>query len=230
MARLILQLAVPNKPTSAREDYLKAVFQLAEGGRRVHTAELADRLGVSKPSVSAMVKRLAQEQLVDLSPRQGVRLTSDGRDLTMRVLRRHRLLETFLVRVLDLDWSEVHDEAEVLEHHLSDRLVDAIDKVLGYPADDPHGHPIPDADGNLLERDLAPLGELRTGESGTVRELRSDAAERLQRWKELGLVPGALVAMGERHEMEDVMHIHIGDETIVTGSEGVTEVFVEKRP
>ena len=190
---------------------------------------MAERLSVRKPSVSAMVRRLAQEGLVDLSPRQGVRLTRQGLELTMRVGRRHRLIEQFLVDVLNLDWSEVHAEAEVLEHHMSDRLVDAIDKVLGYPQEDPHGHPIPDADGNLRERDLAPLGELSTGEAATVRELRSDAPARLQRFKELGLVPGARVEMGTRQEMEDVMHIRIGDKTITTGSEGVAEVFVEKR-
>ncbi|MHC4732540.1 MAG: metal-dependent transcriptional regulator, partial [Planctomycetota bacterium] len=197
-------------------------------GRRVHTTELALHLGVRKPSVTAMVKRLAEAGWVDYSPRQGVRLTEEGRLATMQVVRRHRLLETFLVEVLGLDWSEVHAEAEVLEHHLSERMVDAIDGVLGHPREDPHGHPIPDAGGRLRARLLAPLGALSTGERGTVREVRTDGAERLQRWKELGLVPGASVRMGERLELEDVMHVEIGGATIVTGSEGVDGVFVER--
>ncbi|MHC4974762.1 MAG: metal-dependent transcriptional regulator [Planctomycetota bacterium] len=214
--------------TSAKEDYLKAIFQLGEAGRRVHTTELALHLGVRKPSVTAMVKRLADAGWVDYSPRRGVRLTEEGRLATMQVVRRHRLLETFLVEVLGLDWSEVHAEAEVLEHHLSERMVDAIDGVLGQPREDPHGHPIPDAGGRLRERALTPLGALRTGERGTVREVRTAGAERLQRWKELGLVPGARVRMGERLELEDVMHVEIAGETIVTGSEGVDGVFVER--
>jgi len=213
--------------TPAREDYLKAVFHLGRGGRRVHTTELAEHLGVRKPSVTSMLKALAGEGLVDYSPRQGAVLSPEGRKVTMRVVRRHRLLETFLVEVLGLDWSEVHEEAEVLEHHLSQRMVDAIDRVLDHPAFDPHGHPIPDAEGRLRQRDLTPLGELSTGASGTVREVRAKESERLQRWKELGLVPGAELQMGERQEMEDVMHIEIGDQTIVTGSEGVEGVFVE---
>ncbi|MHC4162559.1 MAG: metal-dependent transcriptional regulator [Planctomycetota bacterium] len=189
---------MPNtRRTSAKEDYLKAIFALGPEGRRVHTTELALHLGVRKPSVTAMVKRLAEAGWVDYSPRQGVRLTEEGRLATMQVVRRHRLLETFLVEVLGLDWSEVHAEAEVLEHHLSERMVDAIDGVLGHPREDPHGHPIPDA-------------------------------ERRQRWKELGLVPGASVRMGERLELEDVMHVEIGGATIVTGSEGVDGVFVER--
>ena len=219
---------MPNSgPSPAREDYLKAIYHLGRGGRKVHTTELARALSVSKPSVTAMVKRLAGEGLVDYSPRRGVRLAQSGRDATMQVVRRHRLLETFLVEVLGLDWSEVHEEAEVLEHHLSDRMVDAIDRVLGHPREDPHGHPIPDAEGRLRQRDLTPLQDLGAGESGTVREVRTDTSERLQRWKELGLVPGADLCMRERQDLEDVMHIDIGDRTIVTGTEGVEGVFVE---
>jgi len=221
---------MPNtlRTTSAKEDYLKAIFALGTEGRRVHTTELADHLGVRKPSVTAMVKRLAEAGWVDHSPRRGARLTAKGRLATMQVVRRHRLLETFLVEVLDLDWSEVHAEAEVLEHHLSERMVDAIDRVLGQPSEDPHGHPIPDAAGRLRERALLPLGALATSERGTVREVRTDGAERLQRWKELGLVPGAPVRMGERLDLEDVMHVEVGGKTIVTGSEGVAGVFVER--
>jgi len=217
-----------NKPSSAREDYLKAIFQLGAEGRSVNTSELAARLGVRKPSVSAMLKRLAAEGLVEHSPRRGARLTEEGRLATMRVVRRHRLLETFLVEVLGLDWSEVHAEAEVLEHHLSPRMVRAIDRLLGHPSEDPHGHPIPDAEGRLRARELLPLGELATGEHGTVREVRTAEAERLQRWKELGLVPGARVAMGARQSLEDVMHVRVGDRELATGTEGVEGVFVER--
>ena len=217
-------------PTSAREDYLKAIFHLAGGDRRVHTTEIALELGVRKPSVTSMVKRLAEQRLVDHSPRRGVRLTEDGLKATMRVVRRHRLLEAFLVEVLGLDWSEVHEEAEVLEHHLSERIVEAMDYVLGHPSEDPHGHPIPDAEGNLRLRELTALAELQAGEQATVRELRSNEAERLQRWKELGLVPGAACRMADRRELEDVMQIEVGGKTLVIGRGGVEGVFVEHTP
>ena len=228
MARLTIELAIPNKPSSAREDYLKAVFALGGADRLVHTTALAAALKISKPSVSAMVKRLADEGLAEYSPRQGVRLTDAGYRSTMRVVRRHRLLETFFVQVLGLDWAEVHEDAEVLEHHLSRRIVDAIDRVLDHPSEDPHGRPIPDADGKLRERDLFPLGDLARGENGRVREMRAERADNLRRWKELGLVPGARFRMEDKQESEDVMHIRIGNRVIVTGSEGVEGIYVER--
>jgi len=217
---------VPN--SSASEDYLKAIFHLGRDGGLVHTTDLARQLNVSKPSVTSMLKRLAGKGLVDYSPRRGVSLTEEGRLATMRVVRRHRLLETFLVDVLLLDWSEVHAEAEVLEHHLSPRMVDAIDRVLGHPSEDPHGHPIPDAQGRLRARELVPLVQLAAGERGTVREVRTAESARLQRWKELGLVPGAAVAMEAKQDLEDVMHVRVGDRELATGTEGVDGVFVER--
>jgi len=217
---------MPNTP--AQEDYLKAAWHLGQGGVRVTTSALAEHLGVSKPSVTAMVKRLADEGYLDYSPRQGVRLAEKGLVPTMRVVRRHRLLELFLVEVLGFDWSEVHEEADVLEHHLSDRMVAAMDRVLGHPTEDPHGHPIPDANAALDRRDLTPLGDLGTGEHGTVREVRTDVSERLRRWAELGLVPGAAVRVTERQDLEDVLHLEVDERSLVTGSEGVDGVYVER--
>ncbi len=229
MASLLKKLVVTTSgPSAAREDYLKTIFHLAgEKGHMARTAGVAEHLGVSKPSVSAMLKRLAEEGLVDYSPRRGVRLTPTGREATLRVIRRHRLLETFMVQILGLDWSEVHEEAEVLEHHLSDLIVEAIDRALGHPTEDPHGHPIPSAKGDLRERELTPLGAVFEGKRGTVREVHTHEAERLQRWNELGLVPGADFVMRKRQEMEDVMHIDVGDRVVVTGSEGVEGILVE---
>jgi len=217
---------MPN--SSASEDYLKAIFHLGRAGDRVHTTDLARHLGVSKPSVTSMLKRLAGKRLLNYSPGQGATLTEEGRLATMRVVRRHRLLETFLVEVIHLDWSEVHAEAEVLEHHLSARMVDAIDRLLGHPSEDPHGHPIPDAQGRLRTRDLVPLGQLAAGERATVREVRTAEKGRLQRWKELGLVPGANGAMEAKQDLEDVMHVRVGDRELATGTEGVDGVFVER--
>jgi len=219
-----------NSTTAAREDYLKAIYHLAaEGDRgRVTTSSLADRLGVRDPSVTAMLKRLALADLVDYEPRQGVLLTEEGRLATMRVVRRHRLLETFLVEMLDLDWSEVHAEAEVLEHHLSERMVDAIDHALAHPIEDPHGHPIPDAEGRLRARSLEPLIALPVGNSATVRELDTEDAAHLNRWKEFGLVPGARCMMLERREFEDVMRLRVSGREVLTGTEGIAGVQIER--
>jgi len=215
------------QPTSAREDYLKAIFHLGEEGQRVSTSALAERLGVRDPSVTAMLKRLAADGLVDYEPRQGALLTDEGLRMCMRVVRRHRLLETFLVEVLDLDGSEVHEEAEVLEHHLSERIVDAMDHVLGHPFEDPHGHPIPDSDGEIRTRALEELAALPVGAVATVRELRTNEPERLVRWKELGLVPGARCKMLDRRALEDVMRLRVSGEELLSGSEGIDGVFVE---
>ena len=132
------------------------------------------------------------------------------------------------MEILDLDWSEVHEEAEVLEHHLSERIVDAMDHVLGHPFEDPHGHPIPDNDGRIRTRELEPLAMLPEEAIATVRELRSEEPERLVRWKQLGLVPGARCKMLERRELEDVMRLHVSGAEFLTGTEGVTGVYVER--
>ncbi|MEM8883864.1 MAG: metal-dependent transcriptional regulator [Planctomycetota bacterium] len=220
---------MPNQtqPTSAREDYLKAIFHLTQEGVPATTSALADRLGVRDPSASAMLKRLAQDGLVERPPRGGAQLTEAGRLATMRVVRRHRVLETFLVEILNLDWADVHDEAEVLEHHLSDRILDAMDHVLGHPVEDPHGHPIPESDGSLRTRALTPLEAMPVDAIGTVRELRGEEPERLRRWKTLGLVPGARCAMLARQELEDVMRLRVSGEEFVSGTEGLTGVYVE---
>ncbi|MFQ5845150.1 MAG: metal-dependent transcriptional regulator [Planctomycetota bacterium] len=230
MANLSRGLVIPTTVdrSQAREDYLKALYHLGRGGRAVPTSELAEALGVRKPSVSGMLKRLSGEGLVAHQPRHGARLSPAGRVVTMQVVRRHRLLETFLVEILGLDWSEVHEDAEVLEHHLSDRLVAAIDHALGYPPEDPHGHPIPDADGKLPPRDLIPLAALREGEGATVRELRLEGERRLRGWEALGFVPGARVQLLEHREMEDVLRFRVGGEEVVTGGEGIDGVFVDK--
>jgi len=122
----------------------------------------------------------------------------------------------------------VHEEAEVLEHHLSERIVDAMDHVLGHPFEDPHGHPIPDNDGRIRTRELEPLALLAEEAIATVRELRSDEPERLVRWKQLGLVPGARCKMLERRDLEDVMRLHVSGDEFLTGTEGVAGVYVER--
>ena len=135
--------------TRSKQDYLKALFALAPEGEVVGTSRLAARLKVSAPSVTNMLARLARERLVAHTPRAGARLTPRGRREALGMVRRHRIIETFLVIVLGLEGSEVHADAEILEHHVSDRVLAAIDRLAGHPVHDPHGRPIPDARGRM---------------------------------------------------------------------------------
>ncbi|MBI1797107.1 MAG: metal-dependent transcriptional regulator [Candidatus Eisenbacteria bacterium] len=150
-----------------------------------------------------------------------------GRREALRVPRRHRILETFLVRVLGFDWAEVHADAEVLEHHISDRVLAAIDRIMGHPVEDPHGHPIPDRSGRVRRRRLAPLSTLPPGARAVVREIHDADGRRMGRWKDAGLVPGAAVRMREVHPLDDVFVIAIGRRRVVTGSEGLEGILVQ---
>jgi DtxR family Mn-dependent transcriptional regulator len=143
------------------------------------------------------------------------------------MVRRHRILETFLVEVLGLDWSEVHADAEVLEHHISDRVLEAIDRLVGHPAEDPHGHLIPDRHGRLQQRRLAPLAALPPGARATVREIHDADGARMAQWKRLGLVPGARVRVREVQPREGMLEIEVGGRSVVAGSDRLDGVMVE---
>ena len=213
--------------TRSKQDYLKALYALDPGGDMIATSSLATQLGVSAPSVTSMLRRLAAERLVSHTPRGGARLTARGRRVAIGMVRRHRILETFLVRVLGLDWSEVHEDAEILEHHISDRVLDAIDRLVGHPAEDPHGHVIPDRDGNVAQRVLQPLATLQRGAFAKVREIRDADHARMVRWKELGLVPGAEVRMTEVRATEGIFELEVEGHRFVCGSQGLDGVMVE---
>jgi len=221
-------MATNRNPTPAHEDYLMALLRLGRDGRCVPTTELAEFLSVRKPSISGMLKKLGEAGLVDYVPRGGARLSRRGRAAGLKVLRRHRLLETYLVEKLGLDWSEVHEEADVLEHHVSDRIVEAMDRALGYPTEDPHGRPIPDTRGRIASRDLTPLRDLETGQTAIVREVRAEDADRLRRWKDLGLVPGARVEMRAREDMEDMLHLRVSKDDIHTSPKGIEGIMVDR--
>ena len=213
--------------TRSRQDYLKALLQLGVG-EPVAVSALARHLGVSAPSVTNMLARLAEEKLVALQRRGAAKLSPEGEREALRVLRRHRILETFLVRVLGLDWSEVHEDAEVLEHHVSERVLEALDRYMDHPTEDPHGHPIPDRRGRVARRSLAPIGALATGARAVVREIRDRDRSRMARWKQAGLVPGAELVVRAANRDDDVFEIEIAGRRLVTGSEGLEGVLVER--
>jgi DtxR family Mn-dependent transcriptional regulator len=164
----------------AVEDYVKQIYKLTQAGDKATTKALADRMGLGQGTVSGMIRQLAQRGLVEHQPYYGARLTEQGHQLAMRMIRRHRLIELFLVRTLGLAWEEVDHDAERLEHAVSDRVVQRIDEVLGHPDVDPHGAPIPSATGRIHTQNFRILAELEPGETATIRRVADDSAELLQ--------------------------------------------------
>ena len=177
--------------TVAVQDYLKAIYALEVSGERVTTSALAERMGVSAPSATAMTKRLAELGLVERAPYRGVALTDSGRLGALEVLRHHRLLERYLVDRLGLSLHEVHAEADRLEHALSEELEARIDAELGFPTHDPHGDPIPDRDLRVSTGGDTTLLDAPTGDGVTLSRVPDGDPDLLRYLAELGLVPGA---------------------------------------
>jgi DtxR family transcriptional regulator, Mn-dependent transcriptional regulator len=207
--------------TPAVQDYLKAIHSLGGADQVVSPVDIAARLGVRSPSVTGMLKRLAEAGLISYEPGRGARLTEQGICEARRVIRRHRLLELFLTRVLGLDWSEVDAEADALEHAISPRLEQALAAHLGEPLEDPHGHPIPTAEGGLTKRVLQSLDKFRAGQRVVIREVQDDNPDRLRRWQTLGLMPGATVRIRSYQPLDDLFELEVGDQVFPVGSEGL---------
>src|SRR5438067_6409410 len=211
-------MAIPDPTTPAVQDYLKAIHSLGGTDDTVSPVAIADRLQVRAPSVTGMLKRLAEAGWITYESGRGARLTEQGVSEARRVIRRHRLVELFLTRVLGLDWSEVDAEAEALEHAISPRLEQAIAAHLGEPLEDPHGHPIPTREGTLARRDLQPLHLFRARQRVVIREARDDSPERLRHWRTLGLVPGVTVLFVRRQPLDDLYELKVGERVVHLGS------------
>lgn len=200
------------------EDYLKAIYSLESGGKRVKTSRLAKRLELTPGSVTDMLKRLsnADPPLVDYQHHRGVKLTAEGRCVALSVVRRHRLLESFLYKVLDFGWEEVHQEAEVLEHHISERVADAIDRLMNYPKFDPHGEVIPSKEGAVEHPEQMPLSE--SAEGAMVRVVRVDPRrkEMLHYLDELGIGVGTRIVVEGKAPFNGPIQLRLGDGNGVT--------------
>jgi DtxR family Mn-dependent transcriptional regulator len=192
--------------TPAMQDYLKAVYRLSERGP-VTTQLLAEELRVAPPSATNMAKRLHELGLLNHAPYRGVTLTPEGRRVALDVVRRHRLLETYLAEAVGMGWDEVHDEAERLEHHLSDRLEARLDSLLGFPRTDPHGDPIPREGADLAAGPS--LLQTPAGAGGTVSRVSDRDPEQLRYLRELGIVPGARVTVIEHLPFEGPVRIRV---------------------
>jgi DtxR family transcriptional regulator, Mn-dependent transcriptional regulator len=209
------------QPSEAVQDYLKAIHRLGGGESVVSPADIAGILQVKAPSVTGMLKRLADAGWITYTSGSGAQLTAAGLVEALRVIRRHRLVELFLTQALKLDWSEVDAEAEALEHAISPRLEQALADYLGEPLEDPHGHPIPSRTGELRRRDLKQLSEFREGDTIAIREAQDDNPARLRHWRELGLVPGATVHILHFQPLDDLFEVQVGNRLIRLGSEGL---------
>ncbi len=187
-------------------NYLKAIWVLAEDGS-ISTKELAGHLGVTAPSVTGMLGKLAKLGFVTYERYYGAKLTQAGRLEALRLLRRHRLIETFLIDYLDYSWDEVHDEAEMMEHTMTERFTERLAEKLAQPAFDPHGDPIPAADGTLPQRVGEPLANLKIGEKLRVNRILSQESEVLSYLFNLGVKPGALLEVEGIEPFGKLFHI-----------------------
>src|SRR5690349_16169077 len=206
--------------SSAIEDYAKAIYALElRAGEAVTTNALAERLGVTPGSASGMVKRLAELGLVEHEPYRGVQLTEDGRRVALEVIRHHRLLELYLVQSLGVPWDRVHEEAEVLEHVLSEDLEALIAAKLGNPTHDPHGDPIPSADLQMPDEPTLSLAELEPGTEGTFVRVSDSDPEMLRYLAERKIAPGAEVRVEDKQPFGGPLFVAINDRTHVLGGQ-----------
>jgi DtxR family Mn-dependent transcriptional regulator len=204
--------------TSAVEDYTKAIYALERrGDESVTTNALADRLGVTPGSASAMVKRLGELGLAEHRPYHGVSLTEQGRRVALEVMRHHRLLELYLVESLGVPWDRVHEEAEVLEHVLSEELEELIAAKLGDPTHDPHGDPIPTRDLRIEEGRTDSLQSLRPGDRATLARVSDSDPEMLRFLAERGIAPGNELEVVDKQPFDGPLFVRIGDEVHVLG-------------
>jgi DtxR family Mn-dependent transcriptional regulator len=218
-------------PSATVENYLKAIYQqqlrLDDPARLVAMGQLAASMGVTPGTATAMVKALSDSGLVSYEPYSGVKLTGAGERLAAMVIRRHRLVELFLVDVMGMSWDEVHDEAEKLEHVVSERLIERIDDMLGHPRTDPHGDPIPDAEGAVAHRELPTLLTCPLQVPLTVTRVADQDAAFLRFLERHGLKPGQEISVEERDESADSVSVRSGNGLLTLGARAASKLLVE---
>ena len=219
-------------PSLTVENYLKAILQigLPAGDHPVSTGQLAERLSVSPGTVTSMLKTLSDSGLADYRPYEGVRLTQSGQLLALRMLRRHRLIELFLVNTLDLTWDQVHEEAENMEHAVSDFLIDRIDEFLGRPDYDPHGDPIPAADGSLrgTPQNAVTLASCQAGQTVRFARVMNQDPEFLRFLTQAGLSVGSVANIEENSEAGGSIQLSVDGVTTSLGRDAATQLLVER--
>lgn len=198
------------------ENYLKAIYRLSEGGlKAVLTNEIAESMSTKAASVTDMIKKLSNKNLISYEKYYGAKITRQGKSQALSVIRKHRLWETFLVEKLNFSWDEVHDVAEQLEHIQSPLLIEKLDEFLGYPTADPHGHPIPDKDGKLQELRLIPLSESLISKKVVVRSVKDGSPSFLQYLSKIGIYIGAKVVILDKIDFDGSLEVLIDNKNKV---------------
>ncbi|WP_432797770.1 metal-dependent transcriptional regulator [Poriferisphaera sp. WC338] len=213
--------------SSTVENYLKTLYAMQQvaGEGLIPLGKLAEALSITAGTATIMIKRLATEGYVDYEPRNGAKLTKVGRKKALDVLRRHRLIELFLVEVVKLDWSEVHEEAEILEHAISDRLLQRIDDMLGNPTHDPHGDPIPQPSGEIVERKLISLSSAEPGPA-TIARISDHSPSFLQFIDEQGLTPNTEISLVSHDLSADTVTITRENQTLQLGRSAASKIML----
>lgn len=220
------------KITLATENYVKQIFLISEdsGVACVSMGGLAESLGVQAGTITTMVKRIAGQGWLHYEPRVGVTLTPAGRELALQVIRRHRLVELLLVNILGMDWSEIHQEAEALEHTISDAVLNRIDAVLGYPTVDPHGDPIPSSSGEVEVLARISLAECSVGNRRVLSQIRDQSPEFLSFCQASGLIPGVVVEVVGVDLVADAYTLRFESGTHkVLGGSAARRLFVQEK-
>jgi DtxR family Mn-dependent transcriptional regulator len=217
------------KPSTSIQDYLKRIYELTENGLPASTNDLARELNVKPASVTGMIQKLAAEKpaLVEYQKHQGVTLTSAGKRAALEVIRHHRLLEAWLVQTLGYSWDEVHEEAERLEHVISEDFERRIAAALGNPTRDPHGELIPTADLKMPVDDTTPLSSLRASQSATIQRVVAADPNLLRHLDSLGLTPGIQIEVIEYSEFDNNLTVKVGRKVNVLGLNITTKIFVD---
>lgn len=212
--------------TGQAEDYLKAIYELEQRGNAAGTNDIASRLGIAPASVTGMVQRLSRLGLVESERYRGSRLTDAGRTAALQLIRRHRIIESYLVQRLGFGWEHVHDEAERLEHAASDELITRMAEAIGNPTEDPHGAPIPSADGTVVESRVDPLLSLAEGDTATVVRMSDRDPEFLRYLDEIGVRPGATVQLLSRAPFDGPITILVEGKKHAIGTNTAARVFI----
>jgi DtxR family Mn-dependent transcriptional regulator len=218
------------KLTISIQDYLKTIYELTESGDSASTNALAQKMKISAPSVTGMIKKLATSKpaLVEYQKHQGVTLTKEGKRAALEVIRHHRLLEAWLVQTLGYSWDEVHEEAERLEHVISEDFERRIAAAMGHPTRDPHGELIPTEDLKMPVDESTPLSALRPGQGGIVQCVKAADTALLRHLESLGLVPDAEIKVREYSPFDHNLTVKIGRKTTVLGLRITNKIFVEE--
>ncbi len=212
--------------TRQAEDYLKTIYEIERDGEPAGTTAIAARLGIASASASGMIRRLARQGLVAVERYRGARLTARGRRVALQMIRRHRILESYLVTRLGFGWDGVHDEAERLEHAASPALIEAMAAALGHPTVDPHGAPIPRADGTVDDARLRSLDDVKVGMTARVARMSDRDPALLRYLGELGIRPGASLRLVDRAPFDGPLTVGVGRARHVIGAAVARKVYV----